>query len=186
MSSTTLGQMLIAAVEDGGRLWEIKHLIDDGAPLDETDTKGDTALVKAASKNDFELVEILLNAGCDPNIPDRDGNTALIRTIEFVKDKAAAEKIVDALLAHGASVTIENRDGNPAMHFAKQWRNYRNECGVYNAIFQVAAAEAVKKVVAEREAGKTPAPTPEQLENAAVQKTQHRNLRNYIKKGMKK
>lgn len=190
MSSTPLGQMLIAAVEDGGRLWEINNLIDDDAPLNETDTKGDTALIKAASKNDFELVEILLNAGCDPNIPDRDGNTALIRTIEFVKDKAAAEKIVDALLAHGASVTIlRNYKDEHAIDYAKQWQQYRADCTVWDSIWKQACEEIVTDMVEARKNGNDNNPhSPDSTvkTSAIPDQTRHRNLRNYIKKGMNK
>lgn len=171
--STPLGQMLIASVEDGGRLWEIKNLIDDGAPLDETDSKGDTALIKAAAKNDFELVEILLNAGCDPNIPDRDGNTPLIRTIEFVKDKNAAFKIVYALLERDADTLKTNNQGYDLMHYAEKWKDSNEEMYTFLRGYMI----GVVSTMAEEN-------KPEPVKK--TDNTRHKNLRNYLKRGMKK
>lgn len=177
MSSTPLGQMLIAAVEDGGRLWEIKNLIDDGAPLNETDTKGDTALIKAAAKNDFELVDILLNAGCDPNIPDRDGNTPLIRTIEIIKDESSALNIICALIDRDANVLAVNEQGHDAMYYADKWKDFH--IGIHSFLLSYSSS-----IAAERDnTAAAPAPAKEQKPAFGAR---HKNLRNYIKKGMGK
>lgn len=176
MSSTPLGQMLIAAVEDGGRLWEIKNLIDDGAPLNETDTKGDTALIKAAAKNDFELVEILLSAGCDPDTPDRDGNTPLIRTIEIIKDGSSALNIICALIDRQADVLAVNNQGHDAMHYADKWKN--SHIGIHAFLLSYSSS-----IAAERESTASPAPAKEKKPAFGAR---HKNLRNYIKKGMRK
>lgn len=167
MSSTPLGQMLIAAVEDGGRLWEIKNLIDDGAPLNETDTKGDTALIKAVSKNDSDLVEILLLAGCDPNISDRDGNTPLIRTIEFIKDGKNALEIIYDLLARGADPFKANHQGHDLMHYAEKWKDSHSD------IF-----EAVRSEIALRNEKNKPA---EEKAPVKPDNTSHINLRSYLR-----
>jgi ankyrin repeat protein len=59
--------------------------------------------VKKSVERDFEVVELFLDAGIDPNVPDQYGNTALIMaTIQGYED------IVDLLLDHGAD--IKSRD----------------------------------------------------------------------------
>ncbi|TVQ83658.1 MAG: ankyrin repeat domain-containing protein [Micavibrio sp.] len=167
MSSTPLGQMLIAAVEDGARLWEVQHYIDEGAPLDETDTKGDTALIKAAAKNDSDLVEMLLLAGCDPNTPDRDGNTPLIRTVEFIKNGKNALEIIYDLLARGADPFKTNNQGHDLMHYAEKWKDSHD--GIFEAVrSEIALRSEKNKPAAEKTATKP-------------DHTSHRNLRSYLK-----
>ncbi len=176
-TSTPLGQMLIAAVEDGGRLWEIKNLIDDGAPLNETDTKGDTALIKAAAKNDFELVEILLNAGCSPDTPDRDGNTPLIRTIEIIKDESSALNIICALIDRNADVLAVNDQGHDAMYYADKWKDFH--IGIHSFLRSYSSS-----IAADRDTADTAPAVPKKQRPAFG--ARHTNLRNYIKRGMKK
>ena len=72
----SMGQLLIAEVE-AGRLNYIQGYIDDGAPLNDKDSKGMTALMYAARNNDSDMVELLLKAGADPLPRDDVGDDAL-------------------------------------------------------------------------------------------------------------
>src|SRR4051812_31231614 len=53
-------------------------LIDAGSDVDKKDAKGHTALMYASSNCCFELMEILLKSGANPNIMAKGGYNALI------------------------------------------------------------------------------------------------------------
>ncbi len=60
-------------MEDSSR---VEQLIAEGAPLEEADHKGQTALIIAAKTDQFEIAELLLNAGADPFAVSQFGWTA--------------------------------------------------------------------------------------------------------------
>lgn len=121
MSSSPMGQLLIAEVE-AGRLNYIQQYIDDGAPLDEKDNKGRTALMYAALNNDAPIVKMLLNAGADATLRDNYGNDALANTLEIVRDMDAALEITDSLLSHEPYINpaYSNNDGYSAEYYASR------------------------------------------------------------------
>ena len=56
----------------------VKSLIDNGASVDRVDkSEGWTALMLAAAEGHQPVVEILLNAGANPDISDNDGDKAI-------------------------------------------------------------------------------------------------------------
>lgn len=59
--------------EDGG---QVATLIEQGAPLEEEDHRGQTALVLAAATDQFRIAEQLIEAGADPFAADDFGWTA--------------------------------------------------------------------------------------------------------------
>jgi uncharacterized protein len=75
------GQVLIEAAKQGD-LTRVKDLLDKGADVNATDSKGATALWEAAlgarSKESCEIARMLLNRGADPNAKDKNGRTALM------------------------------------------------------------------------------------------------------------
>jgi tRNA A-37 threonylcarbamoyl transferase component Bud32 len=85
-------------VAERGDIAAVDALLVAGAPVDQRDKSGETALMKAAFRGDNAMVTLLLNKGADVNVANPDGNTAL--------DYAAAhghETIIAALKGHGAS-----------------------------------------------------------------------------------
>ena len=111
------------AVPGGSRTLNI--FIEPGSPL-----------MMATGRMDFELAELLLKAGVDPNVADSEGNTSLHRTVRVpgvvVQDVAdtrparEAHPILDPelryrmatlLLKHGGNPNIVNRNGyTPLMY----------------------------------------------------------------------
>ena len=62
---------------------------------------------------DTGTVQILLDAGADPDIQDKDGKTALYLATLYGKTKT-----VKALLDAGASLDIQDKDGKTALYWA--------------------------------------------------------------------
>ena len=56
----------------------VRQLLDEGAPVDEKDEYGVTALMKASENGHTELVQLLLGKGAAVDEKDKDGGTALI------------------------------------------------------------------------------------------------------------
>ena len=79
----------------------VKQLLDDGAPVDEKDTLGNTALmdaVRSRSSHTMEVVELLLDSGASPNKKNKNGWTALMMAA-----KCDYMDMVKLLLDKGAS-----------------------------------------------------------------------------------
>ena len=94
----------------------VRKLLDNHPVVDHRDGAGRTALMYASSGSNHETVRVILEAGADPNIVDKEeGFTALMF--------AAAEgqvKVVRTLLNHGADVTLSDVDGDTALDFASK------------------------------------------------------------------
>jgi len=85
---------------------------DPSAPINPTtyvDSNGDSLLHIASSAGDLRTVELLINAGVDPDLLGDMDNTAL----HYAKSKGH-EEVANFLIGHGASITIENRFGELA------------------------------------------------------------------------
>ena len=122
-------------------------LLKQGAPVNEQDPDGRTALMAAASHDNLTIIQILLKHGADPNIRDRDRHTALAHTgsaetvrillsagarvaptdkLHGVPDPASLRAAAEAgslsrvrrLLAHGASVNEGESDQNVGLEGA--------------------------------------------------------------------
>ncbi len=80
------GQMLLFRADaERARL-----LLEFGAPVDHQDQEGRTALWIAAHRNRFELVQVLLGAGADPNLADAEGITPDLATFRFLCNRPVA------------------------------------------------------------------------------------------------
>ena len=85
-------------------------LLKKGAEPDDRDKDGQSALCKAASRGNVDLVKILLSAGAAVDLPDQRGETPLI--------KAATQgplPVVRALLEAGADVNHRDKAGKTAL-----------------------------------------------------------------------
>ena len=70
-------------------------------------------IIKASKKKDIEAVSKFLSKGIDPNLRDKDGNTALhYASLNDSKD------IVQLLLDRGADIEAKNKKGETALHKA--------------------------------------------------------------------
>jgi len=74
----------------------VEHVVDlllaHGAPLNDADNRGRTALMIAAELGYLTTVDLLLKRGADPTLKDRDGKTAL--------DLAKNAEVRERLAAH--------------------------------------------------------------------------------------
>lgn len=91
-------EQLIRAVQDG-RIEEVHSALQSGADPNARDTHGDTALWVAAltQKNPEELIQLLLQHGADPTIPNIEGHTL----IQWVANRQNAQ-LFRKLLVFGA------------------------------------------------------------------------------------
>ncbi len=75
-------------------------LIKAGADLDQTDEDRQTSLMKAAERNNLEMVEALVVAGADINARDKNGESAW--------DKTTNVDVEDLLTLYGAAVSYSD------------------------------------------------------------------------------
>ena len=98
------GQTLLHYAVMGGYTEIVKTLKKDGADPNETDENRRTALHWAtANQNDLALLQVLLDAGADPNAQNAWGETPL--------HLAQSEEAYDLLLRMGADPNIKNMAG---------------------------------------------------------------------------
>ena len=85
------------------------------------DSAGFTALHYAVQDNKYDFVEKLLEAGANFELPDKYGNTALIRAVSSFRGDG---RIIKLLLAKGADRNKKNNYGKSAVEWAKNVANY--------------------------------------------------------------
>ncbi len=83
-----------------------------------------TALINAIENNNYEMVELLLRNGADPNI-QTEGRRSRRTTALIVAVQNNLEDIVELLLNYGANRDIENRRGKTALDYAIEHNNLR-------------------------------------------------------------
>jgi len=112
--------MLVDAMWAGSNadLGLIKSLLQQGADINETDMFGDTALTLAVQYGCVEIAKVLINAKADLDIQNDSGNTALITSLKFGRNKG---EIASLLIENGAKLDIQNKEGNTALHIAAKW-----------------------------------------------------------------
>jgi len=120
----TLRQMLSAGVDpnyrfkDGespvtiaamrGYVDALTVLVEHGGRVNGRDDLGVTPLIFASAQAQEGAVQFLLNHGADPSLMDTDAHSAL-QVAQQIKDPVVRDRIVAALLAHGASGNRTNR-----------------------------------------------------------------------------
>ena len=110
----------IRLVDAAGRgdLPQVKALLQRGASINAVDRVrfGFTPLLYAIYYERREMIHYLVEAGADVNLPDRNGDTPLMRAVEH-GDKAL--EMVEYLLAHGARLDARDKSGHTALDRAK-------------------------------------------------------------------
>ncbi|KZN88182.1 Ankyrin-3 [Penicillium chrysogenum] len=100
--------------------------------INQKNVEGDTALHFACSSGRPETVDLLLNAGADPNLPGKDGYTALRACVNFEMEQVRWKKmgkIEDAKSLKTASIWLGIRSLPPAKDESEegakesQWRS---------------------------------------------------------------
>lgn len=105
----------------GGNPDEVRRLLKLGAKINHQDHKGKTALHRAAKAGFVETMGILIDAGADLELVDKDEETPLFEvartTIRNGKARVAAAKL---LLKFDAKFDLENRKGQSIRWFLKK------------------------------------------------------------------
>jgi uncharacterized protein len=110
MESSKLLPELIEAARFG-QVERVRQFLEAGVPADQTDRTGSTALMFAAKQGFEAIVEILLQAGADPN---RAGGKFAITPL-LLAASAGQTAILRQLLAAGANPNTTNEDGSTAL-----------------------------------------------------------------------
>ena len=110
---------LVAACENK-HMSVVQLLLTNGANpnLQEDNDCYSLPLHIAAISGDIDLLELLLKHGAEVDITDRDGDTALRRTIVKTYSSGDVIPVIDILLDNKADVNKENKDGKTPLYFA--------------------------------------------------------------------
>ena len=85
------------------------------AKVDNENNEGETALIISVKHtNSYRLIHLLLSFNANPNIQDREGNTAL-----HICAKGNKLSMVEDLMSFGANLDIKNTKGNLAENLTK-------------------------------------------------------------------
>ena len=96
-----------------GHLKIVRMLIDHDAPIDATDTRGDTALILASQQGNTRTALALLEAGADPGIANKQMNDAMV-----IARRLHQDTIVELLSKYMNKTPSNILDGNnPHKHF---------------------------------------------------------------------
>ncbi|HEX9726122.1 MAG TPA: ankyrin repeat domain-containing protein [Vicinamibacteria bacterium] len=91
----------------------VQSLEAAGADLRAVSRAGETVLTMTAHDGDIAFLEVLISFGLDPNSPNGNGRTALIRAVEAKRPKS-----IRALLKSGADVNVTDLDGWTPLAYA--------------------------------------------------------------------
>ena len=95
----------------------VRKLLALGVPCGKADGHGHVPLHLAAAAKGVETVQVLLAAGADPEVGDRDGDTALMFTMQV----NGPREIRRALIQHTRNINQVNHAGRTALHYAAQY-----------------------------------------------------------------
>jgi hypothetical protein len=99
----------------------IHLLLDHGANIEEGAGRGEAPLIGAISWSRFEVAEVLLARGANPDAADTGGRTAL----HLMLRKASAPAHFEMFVRHGVRGDIADGDGNTAIMLLKRKRDPR-------------------------------------------------------------
>lgn len=89
-----------------GRIHTVRHLLINGAKVNEKDPIGVTALMLAAAGGHLEVVKVLLAAGADPNAGGGFAHGAIFSVLTMAMNRRNNNwtEVLDTLIAAGAQV----------------------------------------------------------------------------------
>jgi len=103
----------------GNNIKKLREAINNTDNINAADeTYGRTALHEAVSSSRVENIRLLINAGADINVNDKEGRTPLMEAVYF-----CFEEVVRTLIDAGADVNIRSNVGLTALDFAEQGRS---------------------------------------------------------------
>jgi len=111
------GYTLLMLAAYHGHLETTRFLVKIGADVDGKSNYG-TPVMAATIKGKSKIVAVLLTNGADPNIPDKNGTTALLYASIF-----SLNDIAEQLLKAGANPTLKDDKGNMALDYAVLTQN---------------------------------------------------------------
>lgn len=111
-----------------GNAASVKEFLAKGAKVDDTDERGESALMKAAWMGKLEIVKILIDAGANAKQTDKYSYTPLMKAIQgaqaFSKDGKPMfagsdyENTMKVLIASGVKINATNHVGATALQIA--------------------------------------------------------------------
>jgi len=98
---------------------QIKQLLKRGVYVNNSNKKGETALMVAISQKRYSLVDFLLKAGANPNSKNIRGTSVLHYAINST-DKDKVIPLLNSLINAGASLDTTSSKGKPVFHIAAE------------------------------------------------------------------
>ena len=92
----------------------LEAIVNHGADVNVTNKNNKTALMVACDKGNKDAINVLLNAGADPNIIDGVGATCIYHAVLAGCNKDVLETIVN----HGADVNVTNQNNKTVLMIA--------------------------------------------------------------------
>ena len=89
-------------------------LIKHGADVNATNKNNRTALMIACNMGNVDAIDVILNAGGNPNIADDDGGSC----IQYAVDAGCSKTVLKTLINHGADVNVTNKNNTTALLLA--------------------------------------------------------------------
>ena len=105
---------LHAAVVAGCSKKIIRAIIDHDAHINATNKFKRSALMLACMKDNKDVINVLFNAGADPNIPDATGATCL----HYAAENIPCTEVYRELCSHGVDVNARNKTNATALMLA--------------------------------------------------------------------
>lgn len=99
-----------------GQVEAARALLDGGADINEQDSDGNNALVLAILNSHYDLAQLLIDRGANPDVAAKNGRAALYTAVEMhdedwsprparrTGDQTSCMAIIRALIGHGANV----------------------------------------------------------------------------------
>lgn len=122
-STSTTMDFLINLIANH-KIGEMRNILENDCLcrkyIDICDDDSDTLLHFSVFADSYDLTNLFLEYGIDPNKTDTDGQTPLFRIIF-----AADNNIIDLLLRYGAHIDHQDNKGNTVLHNAVLSKNYK-------------------------------------------------------------